>query len=85
MRLKIAFAIAAMSIIAAQPALAATRSAGAVPQHGVSEAQANMVRSASGTDDDDDDDLAGLPYWALLLLLLGGLGLSLASLSDSPN
>jgi hypothetical protein len=82
MRLKnIALAVAAMSVVAAQPALAATRSAGAVPQRGVSEAQSTIARSASET---EGDHLAGLPYWALLLLL-AGLSLPVVFLSDSPN
>lgn len=78
---KLAFAVAAMSIVAAQPALADTRSAGAIPQHGVAEAQLNVARSSTAV---AGEDFAGIPLWALLLLFTS-LGLSFAFLSDSPN
>lgn len=78
---KLAFAVAAMSIVAAQPALADTRSAGAVPQRGVSEAQMTIARSASKA---EGEQFVGIPFWTILLVL-GGLGLSIAVLSDSPN
>lgn len=79
---KLALALAAMSIVGAPPALADTHSAGAVPQRGVAEAQLTIARSATQV---EGEGLVGLPFWLLGLLVAGGLGLSLAVLSDSPN